>query len=112
MVVNILAKVFILNTLQKTKEVAHMGTKIMPDIKRPAVPTKSEVSTGDPDKTLQCVMDGLAETVLSIPDEDLLAESRERGQDPLKEAEEVRKVLTDALRAAAQDGELIHENST
>lgn len=88
-----------------------MGAKIMPDIERP-VPSKSDVATHDPDKALQCIMDGLAETVLSIPDEDLVAESRERGQDPLKEAEEVRKVLTNALRAVAKDGGLTHENST
>jgi hypothetical protein len=90
-----------------------MGAKIMPDIERPSVPAKSRESSADEaDKKLRRIMNGLAETVLSIPDEDLLAESRERGQDPMKEAEEVRKVLTDALRTAAKDGELIHENSS
>jgi len=88
-----------------------MGAKIMPDIKRP-VPAKSDVLSNDPDKALQCIMDGLAETVLSIPDEDLVAESRQRGQDPQKEAEEVRKVLTNALRAVAKDGEFAQKNST
>jgi len=88
-----------------------MGAKLSPEIKRSAVSTTSSVSTGDPEKTLQYIMDGLAETVLSIPDEEIVAESRERGQDPLREAEEVRKVLTDALRAVANDGELVHENS-
>ena len=88
-----------------------MGAKIMPDIKRP-VPKKSDVLSNDPDKALQRIMDGLAETVLSIPDEDLVAESRQRGQDPQKEAEEVRKVLTNALRAVAKDGEFAQKTST
>jgi len=57
------------------------------------------ITRGDPARALQSIMDGLAETVLEASDEDLLSESREQGNDPVKEAEEVRAILLDALRA-------------
>jgi len=63
----------------------------------------------DPEEKLDAIMDGLAETVLEASDEEILAESCEQGRDPLKEAEEVRKILLDALKAKAPEAEPRHQ---
>ena len=67
--------------------------------------TKRQASARDPEETWQSIMDGLGETVLQVSDQDILAESREQGRDPLKEAEDVRRVLLDAIKAIAPEAE-------
>jgi hypothetical protein len=66
---------------------------------------RDEVTTRSPEETLQAMFDGVAEGVLEATDEEILAESRERGRDPLEEAEEVRRLLLDALKAVAPEAE-------
>lgn len=63
------------------------------------VSDKRQVPARDPEEMLGCIMKSLAETVLEASDEELLAESREEGRDPLEEAEEVRQTLLDAVKA-------------
>lgn len=57
----------------------------------------------DPESSLKSVMDALAEEVLHISDEELLAEVAEEGLDPAEEAEEVRRILLVAVREAHRD---------
>ena len=45
------------------------------------------------DEQLSAIMNRLADSVLDLSDEQVLAEERERGIDPLKEAERIRDVL-------------------
>ncbi len=66
---------------------------------------EAEVATRNPEETLQRIFDGIADGVLEATDEEILAESREQGRDPLKEAEEVRRVLLDAVKAIAPEAE-------
>ena len=64
--------------------------------------SKSEgaaVAGHQPEQELRSIMDGLAETVLDASDEEIFEEVREEGRDPLKTAEEVRKLLLDATGA-------------
>jgi hypothetical protein len=65
---------------------------------------KSEVDR-DPQERLQSLMEGIAETILDASDEEILAESQEQGRDPFAEAEEVRRVLLDALKVGAGRGQ-------
>jgi hypothetical protein len=85
-------------------EVTTVSSKNTPDsqnetIEQEAGGTQS-ISASDPVRTFQAIMDGLAETVLEASDEELLSESSDQGNDPIKEAEEVRAILLDALKAA------------
>lgn len=45
------------------------------------------------DEQLSAIMNRLADSVLELSDEQLIAEERERGIDPLKEAERIRAIL-------------------
>jgi len=57
------------------------------------------VAGNQPEQELRTIMDGLAETVLDASDEEIFEEVREEGRDPLRTAEEVRKLLLDATGA-------------
>ena len=70
------------------------------EVNRLELQDEKRIPATDTQKTLQNVMDGLAESVLEMSDEDLFAESREQGRDPKEEAEEVRRILLDALQSA------------
>lgn len=50
------------------------------------------------DEQLSAIMNRLADSVLDMSDEQVLAEEREKGIDPLKEAESVRYVLRQASK--------------
>src|SRR5437899_1789117 len=52
------------------------------------------------EKDLRAIYNGLAESILSASDEEILEEVREEGLDPDKEAERVRNVLLSAVRDA------------
>jgi hypothetical protein len=52
-------------------------------------------------ETLDSIMDGLAEEVLLIPDEELLAEAAAEGCDPVQEAEAIRRSLLNMVRTAS-----------
>ena len=69
------------------------------------VQNEHELQARDPEERWQSIIEGLEETVLQASEEELLTESREQGRDPLKEAEEVRKILLDALKAIPPDAE-------
>ncbi len=59
---------------------------------------EDRVQTRDAEQTLRSIMDGLDATVLAVSDEEIIAELRKQGRDPMKEAEEVRKILIEAIR--------------
>jgi hypothetical protein len=61
---------------------------------------------------LKAIMDGLAETVLNMSDAEIFDEVRMQGRDPVQEAEETRKVLTDALTVVARKGSRPRQPST
>jgi hypothetical protein len=84
-----------------SKTTTHLGGQIVQE----AFPQEHELSNRTPEEKLQLIMERLAETVLNMSDEEVLAEVRAQGRDPLKEAEEVRKVLTDALKVAGKEEE-------
>jgi hypothetical protein len=51
-----------------------------------------------PEEQLRSIMDGLAESIMDMTDEEIIEEIRERGEDPHEVAERVRKILLDAIR--------------
>ena len=75
------------------------------EVSRRLVQGDTEMSTLDPDTALESIMEGLADTVLELRDEELLAELSDQGRDPVAEAEQVRKTLVDALKAVAPQSE-------
>jgi hypothetical protein len=81
-----------------------------------AGPRKVDISAGgsvrsDAEERLKAIMDGLAETVLTMSDAEILDEVRMQGRDPVREAEETRKVLTDALKVVARKVDRPHQPS-
>ena len=79
-------------------------------------PQKVNISAGadlrsDAEERLKAIMDGLAETVLTMSDAEILDEVRMQGRDPVQEAEETRKVLTDALKVVARKVDRPHQPS-
>lgn len=54
---------------------------------------------------LKAIMDGLAESVLEMSDEEILEEMRMQKRDPIQEAEQTRKVLIEALKGEARKAE-------
>jgi hypothetical protein len=54
------------------------------------------------DEELQHLMSELAESVANASDADLLDEAREEGRDPVAQAERIRSVLNEALKAYRQ----------
>jgi hypothetical protein len=77
-----------------------------------AEPRKVDISAGaDAEDRLRAIMDGLAETVLTMSDAEVLEEVRLQGRDPVREAEETRKVLTDALKGVARKVDRPHQPS-
>lgn len=59
---------------------------------------EDRAQTRDAEQALQSIIDGLDATVLAASDEEIMAELRKQGRDPMKEAEEVRKILIEAIR--------------
>lgn len=53
----------------------------------------------DHDEQLERIMSGLADSVLQLSDEEILAETRESGVDPQEEAERTHAVLRQASKA-------------
>jgi hypothetical protein len=62
-----------------------------------------KAQTDNPEQTLESIMDGLAATVLAASDEEIIAELQKQGRDPIREAEDVRKILLDALKDATSE---------
>ncbi len=56
----------------------------------------------DYEAELRAIMDALAESVAEAPDEEIIAETREAGEDPTRAAERVRDVLKSAVKAYEQ----------
>ena len=50
-----------------------------------------------PERVVESILQGLAESVIDASDEDILEECRERGEDPEKEAENIRRILLEAI---------------
>jgi hypothetical protein len=59
-------------------------------------------ATLDPETRLKNIMNGLAESVLELSDEEIMQEVREQGFDPALVAEETRQVMLGALRRQAR----------
>lgn len=76
--------------------------------------TKEQLATGRPsrsasldsDEKFKNLMDALADEVLNLSDDQILAEAIEEGLDPAKEANEVRRILTRVVEEV-QKGEAV-----
>jgi hypothetical protein len=64
-------------------------------------PTPSSEVTRDDEQILESIAHGLAESVLQATDEEILAEVREEGHDPLRKAEEIRSALLKATQTVS-----------
>ena len=51
---------------------------------------------------LQNLVDGLVDDIMSLSDEEILAEAREDGLDPEQEADRLRKMLEEIVSGAAE----------
>jgi hypothetical protein len=65
-----------------------------------------------PEETLRSIVDGLAETVLEVSDEEIFEETTEEGFDPLNVAKEIRQTLLDATKALKQGKDDRQKTST
>lgn len=74
----------------------------------PNTTTKEQLTTGtsgrsihnaplESDEKFRKLMDALADEVLNLSDDEILAEAIEDGLDPVKEANEVRRILTQVV---------------
>lgn len=61
--------------------------------KGPADLEQEPTHAHNPEDSLQSIYDGIAETLLETSDEEIMEETREDGEDPIKKAEAIRNML-------------------